>query len=711
MDTLSDDIFNSFSDVQSTDLSSLVDIYDSTLRSLIDKHAPLKQRLIPIRPNAPWYSSEVTEQKRIRRNLERKWRSTRSKFDRQYYVNQCGVVIHLISSLKSEHYTNVINQHSSDQKTLFKTVNKLLQKSPVRRYPASHNDTTLVDSFADYFTEKIEKIHQSLSLREDNISGPPTVDPSIHSSKTFCVFEDVTLDQIAAFASKPSAKSCCLDPIRSAVFKECSKVLLPTIGKIVNMSLSTATMVKSLKTAVVSPCLKKPDADHNQFSNFRPVSNLSLISKIIEKAVAVQLTNYIVNHHMDEMFQSAYKVFHSTETALVKVHNDILRAVDNNDSVVLLLLDLSAAFDTVDHSILLSRLALRFGVDGQVIAWIESYLKDREQFVQIENTKSSVRQLLRGVPQGSVLGPLLYVLYTSPIADIIKSYGLHYHLYADDSQIYVFFPSQSQQDLCLVKSKLEACVKHIDSWMVLNRLKLNQDKTELLLISSRYRQSLALSYLQVGEEKICPSKSVRNLGVHFDQHAMMHVYVKNVCQGSFYHLRNISKIRRYLSQDTTEILIHAYITSKLDNCNSLLYGLPTYMINKLQSIQNAAARIVTFTKKTEHITPVLCKLHWLPVRYRIIFKVLLLVYKGLNGLAPAYISELLHYRTSSRSLRSSSQRLLSIPRTSLKTYGDRAFSAAGPRLWNDLPLSLRSSNTLTVFKKDLKTYLFKFAFS
>ena len=159
--------------------------------------------------------------------------------------------------------------------------------------------------------------------------------------------------------------------------------------------------------------------------------------------MAVQLTNDIVNNHMDEMFQSAHKVFHSTESALVKVHNDILRAVDNNDFVVLLLLDLSAAFDTVDRSILLSRLALRFDVNGQVIAWIESYLKDREQFVQIENTKSSIRQcglwpvnvvnVACGVPQGSVLGPLLYVLYTTPIADIIKSYDLHYHLYAEDS--------------------------------------------------------------------------------------------------------------------------------------------------------------------------------------------------------------------------------------------------------------------------------------
>ena len=169
-------------------------------------------------------------------------------------------------------------------------------------------------------------IHQSLSLREDEISGPPTLEPSIQSAKTFCAFEDVTQDQIVAFSGKPSFKSCCLYPIPSTVFKGCLKMLLPTVTKIVNMSLSTATMVKSLKTAVVSPRLKKPSADYNQFFNFQPVSNLSPISKIIEKAVAVQLANHVVNNHMDEMFQSAYKVFYSSETALVKVHNDILGA-------------------------------------------------------------------------------------------------------------------------------------------------------------------------------------------------------------------------------------------------------------------------------------------------------------------------------------------------------------------------------------------------
>lgn len=137
-------------------------------------------------------------------------------------------------------------------------------------------------------------------------------------------------------------------------------------------------MTKSHKTAVVSHRLKKPDADHNQLSNFRPESEPSLISKISEQADAVQLTNYIVNYHMDEMFQSAYKVFHLTETALVKIQNDVLRAVDDNDSIALLLIDQSAAFDTVDHSILLSRLALRFGVKGQVIVCVEWYFKNRQ---------------------------------------------------------------------------------------------------------------------------------------------------------------------------------------------------------------------------------------------------------------------------------------------------------------------------------------------
>jgi len=321
---------------------------------------------------------------------------------------------------------------------------------------------------------------------------------------------------------------------------------------------------------------------------------------------------------------------------------------------------LSSAFDTADHSILLSRLSHRFGIKGIALAWFDSYLKSGKQFAQIKDCQSSQRCLAHGVPQGSVLGPLLYLLNTSPIADIINLHSLQYHLYADDSQLYISFKTDCFADLAQAKSSVELCVNDISCWMTNNLLKLNQEKTELIVISLKFRPKPAISYVSVGDEQILSKSSARNLGVTFDECCNMVEHVKMTCKTSYYHLRNISKIR-YLTEETTEILVHAFISSNLDYCNSLLYGLPKHMISSLQSVKNTAARIVTLAKKFDHITPVLIHLHWLPVHFRILFKVLLLV------------TELLSYHTCSRTLHSNDQKLLAVPKSRLKTYGDRAF--------------------------------------
>ena len=223
---------------------------------------------------------------------------------------------------------------------------------------------------------------------------------------------------------------------------------------------------------------------------------------------------------------------------------------------------------------------------------------------------------------------------------------------------------------------------------------------------------MSVPHLTIGDAqiKVSSEHAVRNIGAWFDSQMSMQQHIKTVCQVAHYHLHRIGQIRPYLSKEATECLIHALISSRLDYANSLLYGLPASLIKKLQGIQNTAARIVSKTRKTDHITPVLRELHWLPVTSRIKFKVLLLVFKAINNLGPTYLKELLVPHNPTRTLRSSTHGLLRVPPTRLVTCGDRAFYKAGPVCWNALPMKLRETMPIDTFKQSLKTHLFQSAF-
>lgn len=610
----------------------------------------------------------------------------------------------MLKDAKASYYSSIISENASDPKVLFNAVDKLLHRKVERRYPTAPSTIELTNNFADFFDKKIATIRTELSneATSNTQSCEANKQPCHAEFKEFRVMSE---REIEGFVDTIGKKSCDLDPIPASILKECKSALLPVLTNIVNMSLQSASMPAALKEAVIKPKLKKNNLDSEDYSNFRPISNLKVISKIIEKAVSCQLSDHLRDNDLEESFQSAYKRFHSTETALLRVQNDILFEIDNQKCVVMLLLDMSAAFDTVDHDLLLERMAKRYGVKGNVLKWFRSYLQDRKQFVIIDGNKSKMKELRYGVPQGSVLGPVLYLLYTSPIGDIIRRHRLNYHLYADDTQLYLSF-KPTPAELPSSIAKIEACVSEIDSWMVCNKLKLNRGKTELLILSARHRPPPSIEYVDVSGERIEPSPSARNIGVIFDEHMSLDKHVTSTCKACFFHLRNISKIRDCLSLADTEKLVHAFITSKLDNTNSLLYGLPKFLIDRLQNVQNAAARVVTRTRKYDHIKPVLKQLHWLPVSQRIDYKILLLTFKALNGQAPSYITELLKPYVPTRNLRSSSKNLLKVPPVKLVSYGHRCFSFVAPTLWNSLPNIIKESSSLSDFKTCIKTYLF-----
>jgi hypothetical protein len=685
-----------------SNLNYLVQMYSASMKDCVDKFAPQVEKTVFLRPLVPWFNEELKDLKKKKRKKEKIWCNNNTPENLETYHKSRNTYVKSLKNAKIKYYSDKIDSAEGDQKTLFQVVNMLSQSTRNTILPQAKSMEHLAEDIKDFFVTKVETIRQHIEN-----SGSESFRCIDHEPKPFEQFTELSTPDVVKMLKNSKNKQCRLDPIPTRILKLNLTSVAPVIKTMINLSLSTGCFAADWKEAIVTPLQKKVGKD-TSLANYRPVSNLSLISKLTEKAVIAQLNEHMVNHCPLPKFQSAYRTFHSTETALLKVQSDILMNMDRKLLTLLVAIDLSAAFDLVDHRIMLNVLSNKFGVTGVAHNWFKSYLHERSFKVSICGYDSKPHVLTCSVPQGSCLGPLMFNQYASTLFDTLQNHLPNIHGYADDHMLYVSFSADKVENEVAAVTAMEECLVTVKEWMIQNKLKMNDAKTELIVIGTRQQLSKTeIKSLMVGETKVLAADCIRSLGMYLDQNMNMKNHINNKVKAAHKHLYRIRCIRKYLTKKNTESLIHAFVTSQLDYGNSLLYGLPKCDTDKFQLVQNQAAKLVVEGKKFDRVTPIMHKLHWLPVEKRIVFKIALLVYKALHGMGPAYLLDMLKLKQHTYRTRQSLQYVLEVPRTKGKTMGDRAFAVCGPKIWNDLPLDVRVSASSGVFKIKLKTFLFK----
>ena len=617
----------------------------------------------------------------------------------------------LIRSAKSKYYHEKLQKFRLDSRKTWSTINDILWRHKGKQDFPNHfinggnkitDKKVIAESFNNFFTN----IGPNLSK---NIPSPPNLSYKKYLNKNVSSvfnFELIESKDVLKVINDLSPKSSCgVDEISSKLLKKLAPVIHPIMTININQSLTTGIFPDKLKLAKVLPLYKK--GANNIFDNYRPISLLPAISKVFEKIVFKQLYDYFLIKNLIYNSQYGFRILHSTELAALELTDRVSQNLDNGELPLAIYLDLSKAFDTLDHEILLSKLKY-YGIDGIALNWFSSYLKNRSQYVHFDGTNSSLGSISTGVPQGSILGPLLFLIYMNDIAEATDNF--HSVLYADDTTLteplssFNLVIDSNKIDKKVMESNINKELDNIYKWLCVNKLSLNIPKTKFMIFHHR----------QKNIENIIPSLFINNhpiekvadfnfLGITVDEHLNWNSHIQKIANKISRNIGCLNRLKNFLPLYTLKLLYSSLILPHLQY-GILLWGFRT---DRLFKLQKRAVRIISHKKYNAHTDPIFKELRFLKIED--IFKLCLLKFqfKLKNDKLPVYFPsiftevDILHpYHTRNRnSIR------LPIPRTSSSSHTVRHFL---PRFIETMPDSIIdkiATHSLKGFSIYAKNYL------
>ena len=674
-------------------IDKAVSEFENIFLNIANKHAPLKRKRVRQNNSSPWLTDEILAAMRERDQLKKRASKTKSPQLWNDFRKLRNKVNGMIKESKKMYVTNGLK--TKDSKEVWNNLrhivpgkNKNTEICCIKTQEGECTDSkgianTLNEYFADVGPSIADKIPEVEMLNNN-------VDENNSSNGEHFTFKGVTDEYVLEYLSSlPDKKATGVDDISSKLLKISAKEVSPIITFLVNKSLHTGIFPNKWKKARVCPIFK--GGDNTDPCNYRPISILPVLSKVIERAVFDQLYPFLDSNQMLHESQSGFRPGFSTASALLDITEDWLKSIDNGEYIGIVMLDLRKAFDTVNHKLLIDKLQT-YGFDDHVIRWFRSYLNERCHVTSVNGSKSSERKSVCGIPQGSILGPLLFILYINDLPKYVTNVKVS--MYADDTAIY--FSSKNVND---VVNRINCDLENIDNWLACNKLSLNVDKTHFMIIGTPQRlanlHDVDLN-VHIKGARIQRANHCKHLGVEIDDKLIWNEQIDKVRKKVLTGLYFMKKAANFIPKQYQSMLYNCIIAPYFNYCNVVWGRCNKTLCNKLQVLQNRAAKIITGVSRYGSSTEALNVLNWKNLEEKLSVSEAVVMYKIVNNQAPSYLSNRFSKRETCYNTRHKHDLFMQKPNTE---YMKRSFTYRGAKLWNSLDDNVKNACNPISFKQ------------